>query len=132
MLFNILKIKPIFVIRYQFSMLFDAGLSIVRNRFWVHIQCRFDILKYRAALLQTSRAMREIFLSHRTWQLLILIVPYLFKWPLKIVTIQKYRPSSCINGELKLNLAKNIVNWCETHEYVSSKIYKATVYSCAM
>ena len=54
MLFNILKIKPIFgdfVIRYRFSMLFDAGLSIVRNRFWVHIRCRFDILKYCAALL---------------------------------------------------------------------------------
>ena len=56
MLFNILKIKPIFgdfVIQYRFSMLFDAGLSIVRNRFWVHIRCRFDILKYRAALLET-------------------------------------------------------------------------------
>ena len=54
MLFNILRIKPIFgdfVIGYRFSMLFDAGLSIVRNRFWVHIRCRLDILKYRAALV---------------------------------------------------------------------------------
>ena len=36
MLFNILKIKSIFgdfVIRYRFSMLFDACLSILRNRF---------------------------------------------------------------------------------------------------
>ena len=52
MLFNILKIKPIFgdfVIWY--FMLFDAGLSIVCNRFWVHIWCWFDILKYRAALV---------------------------------------------------------------------------------
>ena len=35
MLFKILRIKPIFgdfVIGYQFSMLFDAGLSIVGNR----------------------------------------------------------------------------------------------------
>ena len=54
MLFNILKIKPIFgdfVIRYRFLMLFVPGLSIVRNRFWVHIRWRFDILKYRAALI---------------------------------------------------------------------------------
>ena len=53
MLFNILKIKPIFgdfVIRYRFSMLFHAGLSIVRYWFWVHIRCKFDILKYHAAL----------------------------------------------------------------------------------
>ena len=57
MLFNILKIKPIFgdfVIRYRFLMLFDAGLSIVRYRFWVHIRCRFDILKCRAALTHWS------------------------------------------------------------------------------
>ena len=42
MLFNIAKIKPIFgdfAIRYRFSMSFDAGLSIVRNRFCVHIRC---------------------------------------------------------------------------------------------
>ena len=57
MLFNILKIRPIFsdyVIRYRFSMLFDAGSSIFRNRFWVHIRCQFDILKYRAALVHTA------------------------------------------------------------------------------
>ena len=35
-------------------MLFDAGVIIVRNRFRVHIRCRFDILKYHAALLPTS------------------------------------------------------------------------------
>ena len=54
MLFNILQIKPIFgdfVIQYRFLMLSDAGLSIFRNPFWVHIQCRFDILKYCAALI---------------------------------------------------------------------------------
>ena len=53
MLFNILKIIPIFgdfVIRYRFSMLFDAGSSTFLNRFWIHIWCRFDILKYCAAL----------------------------------------------------------------------------------
>ena len=53
MLFNILKIKPIFgdfVIGYRVSMLFDADLSIVRNRLWVHIWCQFDILKYCTAL----------------------------------------------------------------------------------
>ena len=58
MLFNILKIKPIFggfVIRYRFSTLFNTGLSIFRNRFWVHIQCRFDVLKYRAALVYNRR-----------------------------------------------------------------------------
>ena len=51
-LFNISRIQPIFgdfVIRYRFSMLFDAGLSISHNWFWVHIRCEFDILKYRAA-----------------------------------------------------------------------------------
>ena len=48
---NILKIEPIFgdfVIRYRFLMLFDAGLSIVLNWFWVHNRCRFDILKNRS------------------------------------------------------------------------------------
>ena len=29
-------------------MLFVAGLSNVRNRFWVHIRCWFDILKLKA------------------------------------------------------------------------------------
>ena len=56
MLFDILKFKLIFgdfIIRYRFSMIFDAGLSIFRNRFWVHIRCQFDLLKYRAALLST-------------------------------------------------------------------------------
>ena len=54
---NFIKIKPIFgnfVIRYRFLMLFDAGLSFVRNQFWVHIWCLFDILKYRAALSYTQ------------------------------------------------------------------------------
>ena len=49
-----LKNKPTFgdlVIWYRFSMLFNAGLSIAPNRFWVQFWCRFDILKYRAALL---------------------------------------------------------------------------------
>ena len=52
---NILKIKPIFgysVIRYRFLMLFHSSISIFRNRFWVHIRCRFDILKNRATLIQ--------------------------------------------------------------------------------
>ena len=34
--------KPIFgdfVLRYRFSMSFDTGSSIFRNRFWVHIRC---------------------------------------------------------------------------------------------
>ena len=57
MLFNIFKTKPIFgnfVIRYPFSMLSDAGLSIFCDRFWFHIQCRirFDMSKYRAALIR--------------------------------------------------------------------------------
>ena len=54
MLLNILQIKPIFgdfVIWCRFSMLFDSGLSIVRSWLWVYIRCRFDILKYRAALM---------------------------------------------------------------------------------
>ena len=60
MLFNIFIIKPIFgdfVIQYWFSKLFDAGLSIVCNRFWVHIRCRFGILKYYAALVHTYNIM---------------------------------------------------------------------------
>ena len=54
MLFNILKIKLIFgdfVIQCWLSMSFDAGLSIARNWFWVHIWRRFDILKCCAALM---------------------------------------------------------------------------------
>ena len=59
MLFSILKIKPIFgdfVIQYRFSMLFDAGFSLVRHQFWVHIRFPFDILKYCAALSYTQLA----------------------------------------------------------------------------
>ena len=55
MLFNILKIKPIFgdfITQYRFSVLIDAGSSIARIRFWVHIRCWFNVLKYRAALLR--------------------------------------------------------------------------------
>ena len=56
MLFNILKIKPIFgdfVNRYRILKLFDAGLSIFSNRFWVHIRCWLDVLNYRAALVDS-------------------------------------------------------------------------------
>ena len=65
MLFNILNIKPSFgdfVIWYRFLMLFDAGLSIVRYRFWAHIRCRFNMLKYHAALVLTLCAVR-VFLT---------------------------------------------------------------------
>ena len=56
-LYNILKIKPIcgdFVIRHWFPMLLDAGLSFVRNWFWVQNRCWFDILKYCAALQKNT------------------------------------------------------------------------------
>ena len=54
MLSNILKIKLIFgdfVIQCRLSMSFNAGLSITRNWFWVHIWRRFNILKCCAALM---------------------------------------------------------------------------------
>ena len=59
MLFNILKIEPIFgnfVIQDRFSMLFNAGLSIFRNRSWVYMRFRFDIGNLPASLSSSSHS----------------------------------------------------------------------------
>ena len=58
--------KPIFgdfVNQHQFSMLFNDGLSIFRNLFWVHIRCRFEIRYIKISCSTTVDPCRLVVLA---------------------------------------------------------------------